>query len=68
MHVVYGLMGLNTHTKTTLVVRQEPDGIRCYVHIGTGNDHTQMAGRVEVVVPAESSPLRERLWRLLRSP
>jgi polyphosphate kinase len=37
VHVVYGIMGLKTHTKTTLVVRQDPDGIRCYAHIGTGN-------------------------------
>ncbi len=37
VHVVYGIMGLKTHTKTTLVVRQDPDGIRCYAHVGTGN-------------------------------
>ncbi len=37
MHVVYGVVGLKTHTKTTLVVRQEGDRIRRYVHIGTGN-------------------------------
>jgi polyphosphate kinase len=37
VHVVYGLIGLKTHSKTSLVVRQEPDGIRRYVHIGTGN-------------------------------
>ena len=37
VHVVYGLPGLKTHTKTALVVRREPDGIRRYVHIGTGN-------------------------------
>lgn len=37
VHVVYGIVGLKTHTKTTLVVRQDPDGIRCYAHIGTGN-------------------------------
>ncbi|MBE7381216.1 MAG: polyphosphate kinase 1 [Leptolyngbya sp. SIO1E4] len=36
-HVVYGVVGLKTHTKTTLVVRQEGDRIRRYVHIGTGN-------------------------------
>ncbi len=43
VHVVYGLVGLKTHTKTTLVVRQDPDGIRCYAHIGTGNYHTETA-------------------------
>jgi polyphosphate kinase len=37
VHVVYGLVGLKTHVKTTLVVRRERDGIRRYVHIGTGN-------------------------------
>ena len=37
VHVVYGLVGLKTHTKTCLVVRDESDGIRRYCHIGTGN-------------------------------
>ena len=37
VHVVYGLVGLKTHSKTLLVVRSEADGIRRYVHIGTGN-------------------------------
>ncbi len=37
VHVVYGLVGLKTHTKVALVVRGEPDGIRRYVHISTGN-------------------------------
>jgi polyphosphate kinase len=37
VHVVYGLVGLKTHTKILLVVRQEADGIRRYCHIGTGN-------------------------------
>ncbi len=36
-HVVYGLKGLKTHSKITLVVRREEDGIRRYVHLGTGN-------------------------------
>ena len=36
-HVVYGLIGLKTHCKLALVVRDEPDGIRRYTHIGTGN-------------------------------
>lgn len=37
VHVVYGVVGLKTHTKTTLVVREEGNEIRRYVHIGTGN-------------------------------
>ncbi len=37
VHVAYGLMGLKTHCKLTLVVRREPDGLRRYVHISTGN-------------------------------
>jgi polyphosphate kinase len=43
VHVVYGLLGLKTHSKTTLVVRDESDGIRCYAHIGTGNYHVKTA-------------------------
>ncbi len=36
-HVIYGLVGLKTHSKVTLIVRKEDDGIRRYVHLGTGN-------------------------------
>ncbi len=36
-HVIYGLVGLKTHSKITLVVRREETGIRRYVHLGTGN-------------------------------
>lgn len=36
-HVIYGLVGLKTHSKIALVVRKEEDGIRRYVHLGTGN-------------------------------
>ena len=36
-HVIYGLTGLKTHCKITLVVRREPDGIRRYLHLSTGN-------------------------------
>lgn len=37
VHVAYGVIGLKTHCKAALVVRKEPDGLRCYAHIGTGN-------------------------------
>ena len=43
VHVVYGVVGLKTHAKITLVVRQDADGIRCYAHIGTGNYHAATA-------------------------
>ncbi len=43
IHVVYGIVGLKTHAKIALVIRDEPGGIRCYAHIGTGNYHTQTA-------------------------
>jgi polyphosphate kinase len=43
VHVVYGVLGLKTHSKTTLVVRSEDDGIRCYAHVGTGNYHVKTA-------------------------
>jgi polyphosphate kinase len=43
VHVVYGLLGLKTHSKTALVVRQEDDGIRRYCHIGTGNYNSATA-------------------------
>ncbi|MEI7768376.1 MAG: polyphosphate kinase 1 [Chloroflexales bacterium] len=43
VHVVYGLLGLKVHAKVTMVVRQEQDGIRCYVHLGTGNYNASTA-------------------------
>ncbi|MBR6401310.1 MAG: RNA degradosome polyphosphate kinase [Firmicutes bacterium] len=42
-HVIYGLVGLKTHCKLCLVVRQEDDGIRRYVHLGTGNYNDKTA-------------------------
>ncbi|MGY8771140.1 MAG: polyphosphate kinase 1 [Pirellulales bacterium] len=42
-HVVYGVLGLKTHTKIAMVVRKESDGMRCYAHIGTGNYHVKTA-------------------------
>lgn len=42
-HVTFGVKGLKTHAKTALVVRKEANGLRCYVHIGTGNYHVKTA-------------------------
>ncbi|WP_289051117.1 RNA degradosome polyphosphate kinase [Acidaminococcus timonensis] len=42
-HVIYGLMGLKTHSKIILIVRKEEDGIRRYVHLGTGNYNDKTA-------------------------
>ncbi|MGD1070667.1 MAG: polyphosphate kinase 1, partial [Bryobacteraceae bacterium] len=42
-HVTFGVRGLKTHAKTALVVRKESTGLRCYVHIGTGNYHVKTA-------------------------
>ena len=46
-HVVYGLVGLKTHCKLALVVRDEPEGIRRYTHIGTGNYNSKTARQYE---------------------
>ncbi|MGL5823946.1 MAG: RNA degradosome polyphosphate kinase [Nocardioides sp.] len=46
-HVVYGLVGLKTHGKLALVVRDEPDGIKRYTHIGTGNYNPKTARMYE---------------------
>lgn len=43
VHVAYGLVGLKTHTKATLIVREEQGSIRTYCHIGTGNYHPKTA-------------------------
>ncbi len=47
VHVVYGLVGLKTHSKTALILRREADGIRRYCHIGTGNYNSKTARQYE---------------------
>jgi polyphosphate kinase len=47
VHVVYGLVGLKTHSKAALVVRREADGIRRYCHLGTGNYNPRTARQYE---------------------
>jgi polyphosphate kinase len=55
-HVVYGVTGLKTHSKTALVVRRERDDIRCYAHIATGNYHTRTARVYEDVGLLTANP------------
>ena len=56
VHVVYGLVGLKTHTKILLVVRQEPDGIRRYCHVGTGNYNPKTATLYEDIGLLSADP------------
>jgi polyphosphate kinase len=56
-HVVYGVTGLKTHSKTALVVRKEDGGVRCYAHIGTGNYHVRTAKLYEDVGLLTADPL-----------
>jgi len=55
-HVVYGLVGLKTHAKILLVVRQEADGIRRYCHVGTGNYNPKTATAYEDLGVLSSDP------------
>src|SRR4029079_5661304 len=55
-HVVYGLVGLKTHAKILLVVRQEADGIRRYCHVGTGNYNPKTATTYEDLGVLSSDP------------
>ena len=56
VHVVYGLMGLKTHAKLSLVVRAEDDGIRRYCHVGTGNYNPKTARGYEDLGLLSSDP------------
>jgi len=56
VHVVYGLMGLKTHAKLSLVVRSEADGIKRYCHVGTGNYNPKTARAYEDLGLLSSDP------------
>ena len=56
VHVVYGLVGLKTHAKVLLVVRQEADGIRRYCHVGTGNYNPKTADLYEDIGLLSADP------------
>lgn len=56
-HVVYGLVGLKTHAKLCLVIRDEPDGLRRYAHIGTGNYHPKTARLYEDMGLLTANPI-----------
>ena len=69
VHVVYGLVGLKTHTKIVLVVRQEADGIRRYCHVGTGNYNPKTARLYEDLGLLAGRPRpRRRPHRALQLP
>nr|WP_255438728.1 RNA degradosome polyphosphate kinase [Propioniciclava sp. MC1683] len=56
-HVVYGLLGLKTHAKLCLVVRDEPEGLKRYAHIGTGNYNPKTARIYEDMGLLTSNPI-----------
>ncbi|NYI71528.1 polyphosphate kinase [Naumannella cuiyingiana] len=56
-HVIYGLMGLKTHCKLSMVVREEPEGLRRYAHIGTGNYNPKTARMYEDMGLLTANPI-----------
>jgi polyphosphate kinase len=56
VHVVYGIVGLKTHSKTALVLRREDDGVRTYCHVGTGNYNSKTARIYEDIGLLTSDP------------
>lgn len=57
VHVVYGMLGLKTHCKLSMVVREEADGLRRYAHIGTGNYNPKTARQYEDMGLLTSNPI-----------
>lgn len=57
VHVVYGMVGLKTHCKLSLAVRDEPEGLRRYCHIGTGNYNPKTARQYEDMGLLTSNPI-----------
>lgn len=65
VHVVYGVVGLKTHCKLCLVVRQEPDGLHRYCHVGTGNYHPKTArGYEDLGLLTDNPEVAQDLTRL----
>ena len=65
-HVVYGVVGLKTHCKLSMVVRDEPDGLRRYAHVGTGNYNPKTARLYEDIGLLTANPIiTEDIGRLL---
>ncbi len=68
IHVAYGTVGLKTHTKTALVVREEPDGVKTYSHVGTGNYHSKTAkGYVDLGLLTSDADIGRDLLKVFNS-
>ena len=68
IHVAYGTIGLKTHTKTALVVREEGDGVVQYSHVGTGNYHSETAnGYVDLGLLTADPEIGQDLVKLFNS-
>ncbi|MEF8786926.1 MAG: polyphosphate kinase 1 [Haloarculaceae archaeon] len=68
IHVAYGTVGLKTHTKTALVVREEADGVKTYSHVGTGNYHSKTAkGYVDLGLLSSDPDIGRDLLKVFNS-
>ncbi len=68
IHVAYGTVGLKTHTKTALVVRQEDKSVQLYSHVGTGNYHSETAkGYVDLGVLTSDPGIGQDLTKVFNS-